>query len=151
MGNFQDWSVGIGKESVFRTPVTPTRWLELTDPKPFTPDRGIKQGAGIRVGSRVARSGRRVKTTKTAAGDLSVELFSKGLGLLIEACMGSGTSTVVSVFRSTPLAFRVSIARAEKPHIGKPALPFMNNTMSWLLTNASMRCWMSCSMSVPAD
>ena len=96
MANFQDWSVGIGKESVFRTPVTPTRWLELTDPKPFTLDRGIKQGAGIRVGSRVARSGRRVKTTKTAAGDLSVELFSKGLGLLIEACMGSGTSTVVS-------------------------------------------------------
>lgn len=96
MGNYQDWSVGIGKESTPNTPVTVNRWLEFTEPKPFTFDRGIKQGAGLRPGSRVARSPRRVKTTRSAAGDISVEAFSKGLGLLLEACMGSGVSTVVS-------------------------------------------------------
>lgn len=96
MANFQDWSCGIGKESTFGTAVTPTRWLEITEAKVPTIDRGIKQGAGIRVGSRVARSARRVMTTRQAAGDVTVECFSKGLGLLLEACMGSGTSTVVT-------------------------------------------------------
>lgn len=96
MPNFQDWSVGLAKESVFGTAVTPTRWLEFTEPKPFTIDRGIKQGAGLRPGSRVARAARRVKTIRQASGDITVEAFSKGLGLLLEACMGSGVSTVVS-------------------------------------------------------
>lgn len=96
MANFQDWSCGIGKESVFGTGVTPTRWLEITEATVPTIDRGIKQGVGIRPGSRVARSARRVQTTRQASGDLTVECFSKGLGLLIEACMGSGTSTMVS-------------------------------------------------------
>jgi len=96
MANFQDWSLGVGKESTFRTGVTPTRWLEITEAKVPTLDRGIKQGVGMRVGSRVARSARRVKTTKGAAGDVTVEAFSKGQGMLYEACMGSGASTVVS-------------------------------------------------------
>lgn len=88
--------MGIGKESTPNTPVTVNRWLEFTEPKPFTIDRGIKQGQGLRPNSRVARSARRVMTTRSAAGDITVEAFSKGLGLLIEACMGSGTSTLVS-------------------------------------------------------
>lgn len=96
MPNFQDWSVGLAKESTFGTAVTPTRWLEFTEPKPFTIDRGIKQGAGLRPGSRVARAARRVKTIRQASGDITVEAFSKGLGLLLEACMGSGVSTLVT-------------------------------------------------------
>lgn len=96
MPNFQDWSVGLAKESTFGTAVTPSRWLEFTEPKPFTIDRGIKQGAGLRPGSRVARAARRVKTIRQASGDITVEAFSKGLGLLLEACMGSGVSTLVS-------------------------------------------------------
>lgn len=96
MANFQDWSVGSAKETTYGTAVTVSRFYEFTEPKPFTPDRGIKQGAGIRVGSRVARSARRVMTTKQAAGDITVEAFSKGLGLMLEACMGSGTSSLVS-------------------------------------------------------
>ena len=86
----------IGKESVFGAAVTVSRSLEILDPKPFSIDRGIKQGAGIRVGSRVARSARRVMTTRSASGDVSVEAFSKGQGLLYEAAMGTGASTLVS-------------------------------------------------------
>jgi hypothetical protein len=96
MANFQDWSVGHAKESTYGTGVTPSRFLEFTNPKPFAIDRGVKQGAGIRVGSRVARSARRFMTTKQAQGDIEVELFSKGLGLALEACIGAGTSTLVS-------------------------------------------------------
>ena len=54
-----------------------------------------KQGAGIRVGSKVARSGRRRHETQ-AKGDLTVELTSKGLGTLLQTCFGTGVSTLVS-------------------------------------------------------
>ncbi len=95
MPNFQDWSVGIAKESTFGTAVTVARFLEFTEPKPFEIDRGVKQGAGLRPGSRVARAARRVKTIRQASGDITVEAYSKGLGLLLEACMGSGNQTLV--------------------------------------------------------
>lgn len=97
MGNFQDWSVGISAaEATFGATTTIARHLEFTEPKPFTVDPGIKQGAGIRVGSRVARSARRATTIKQASGDITVEAFSKGQGLLYAAGMGSGSSTLVS-------------------------------------------------------
>jgi hypothetical protein len=35
------------------------------------------------------------------------------------------------------------MARPEKPHMGKLALPFMNSRMLLLLTSWSMRCWVS--------
>lgn len=96
MPNFQDWSVGLGKESVYGTAVAVTRWLEFTNPAPLKPTLGIKQGAGIRPGRRVARSGRRVTTLRGASGPINVELFSKGLGLLLEACLGVSSSGVSS-------------------------------------------------------
>src|SRR5690606_3024915 len=55
----------------------------------------------------------------------------------------SSTLTVVSVRGSTPQALRIWIARPEKPHMGKLALPFMKSTMSWDLTSWSMRVWVS--------
>jgi len=55
----------------------------------------------------------------------------------------SRTLTVFTFFGSTPLAFRIWIARPEKPHIGKLALPFMKRTTSLDLTSSSMRCWVS--------
>ena len=55
----------------------------------------------------------------------------------------SSTFTVTTLLGSTPQAFRIWMARPEKPHIGKLALPFMNSRMSLDLTRASMRCWVS--------
>lgn len=95
MPNFQDWSVGIGIETVFRTPVAPSRWLEFTNAAPFKPTLGIKQGAGIRPGSRVPRAARRVRTLESATGPINLELFSRGLGLVWGSCL-SGVSTLVS-------------------------------------------------------
>jgi hypothetical protein len=52
----------------------------------------------------------------------------------------SSTLTVLSALVSTPTALRIWIARPEKPHMGKLALPFMKSTMSLVLTRSSMRC-----------
>mgnify|MGYP000843997838 CR=1 FL=1 len=95
MAALQDASVGTAVESTYGTPVTVTRWYEFTD-ESFDYEKTVKQGAGIRVGSKVARSGRRVVTQTQAKGDLSVELTSKGLGTLLQTCFGAGVSSLVS-------------------------------------------------------
>src|SRR5450830_2183095 len=58
----------------------------------------------------------------------------------------SSSSSTLMVFRvlgSTPQAFKIWMARPEKPHWGKLALPFMNSTTSLDFTSSSMRFWVS--------
>ena len=95
MTTFQDCSLGLSKESTYGTSVTPARFLEFTS-ETFDYAKNVVQGEGLRVGSRVNRSGRRVVTTSDAGGDFEMECLSKGMGLVWEQCMGTGTSTLVS-------------------------------------------------------
>lgn len=95
MAALPDASIGIGVESVFGTPVTVTRWYEHLS-ETFDYDKTVKQGMGLRVGSRFARSARRVIPLIAATGDLELELPSKGMGLLLKAALGTGTATLVS-------------------------------------------------------
>ena len=91
----QDCSVGLGVESVYGTAVARTRWFEFLD-ESFNFVKNVKQGVGLRVGSRVARSARRVVASAEGSGDLTIEAVTKGLGLLWQLGLGSGTSTLVS-------------------------------------------------------
>jgi hypothetical protein len=91
----QDASIGVATESTYKTVVTPTRWYEFTD-ESLNWDKSIKQGVGLRVGARVARSARRVITSAKGNGDFTIEATSKGMGLLWSYCLGSSTSTLVS-------------------------------------------------------
>jgi hypothetical protein len=95
MASTQDCSLGIGIESTYKTGVTPTRWFEYID-ESINWDKSIKQGVGLRVGGRVARSARRVVTSAQGTGDFTLEATSKGMGLLWQAALGSGASTLVS-------------------------------------------------------
>src|SRR5690349_17058393 len=95
MATQQDCSIGFGVESTFKTYAAPTRFLEFTD-ESLAWEKNVKQGQGLRVGSRVARTSRRVIPTADGAGDITFEAESKGLGLIWRALLGVGTSTVVS-------------------------------------------------------
>lgn len=95
MASVQDASIGIGVESTYKTGVTPTRWFEYLD-ESLDWNKSIKQGKGLRVGGRVARSGRRVITSAMGQGDFSMECSSKGMGLFWQAALGTGASTLVS-------------------------------------------------------
>lgn len=95
MASLADASFGIANESTPGTYVAPTRWWEVMSPE-FDVRKNVKQGMGMRVGTRVARSGRRVVVTADAGGSVEVELVSKGLGLLLESCLGVAASTLVS-------------------------------------------------------
>jgi Phage tail tube protein len=95
MANSQDASIGFGTETAFGTPVTSTRWLEFLS-ESFDLKKTIKQGQGLRVGSRVGRSGRRVVVTREGGGAVTIEAISKGMGLWLQNLIGAGTSTLVS-------------------------------------------------------
>jgi hypothetical protein len=95
MASTQDCSIGIIPEATYKTPLTVTRWLEYLD-ESLDWNKSIKQGKGLRVGGRVARSGRRVITSAQGAGDISMEACSKGMGLFWQALLGAGVSTLVS-------------------------------------------------------
>lgn len=95
MATPQDCSIGLVNEATYGTYVAPTRFHEFTDEGfDWKPNR--KVGQGLRVASRVARSGRRVTTTVQGEGKLELEAVTKGLGLILAAAMGSGVSTLVS-------------------------------------------------------
>lgn len=95
MTSTQDASITLATESTYRTAVTTTRALEyVSESLKWT--KGTKQGKGLRVGGRVARSGRRVVPTADGQGDIVMEATSKGMGVLWNLALGSSTSTLVS-------------------------------------------------------
>ena len=95
MTTFQDCSIGFGVESTFGTSVTPARWLEFTDEN-LQLNKNIKQGEGLRVSSRVARSARRTIPTYDVTGDVTIEALSKGMGLWLQALLGAGTANTLT-------------------------------------------------------
>ncbi len=96
MTSVQDASVGISvAESTYGTAVVTTRWYEFLS-ETLDYRKNVKQGAGIRVGGRIARDGRRNVTTHDGGGDVVMECASKGMGLWWQLNVGGGTSTLVS-------------------------------------------------------
>lgn len=94
MTTMQDCSIGLGKESTYGTGVTPTKFPEFLDEK-LVWNPTFVQGAGMRVGSRVARAARRGIGKQSAGGDINVEVATKGMGVFFEALFGAVTSTAV--------------------------------------------------------
>lgn len=95
MATTQDASVGLKKESTFGTAIAVDRHYEFTS-ESFDFEKTVVQGSGLRVGGRVARSGRRVVAKQMGKGDLEVEWTTKGLGTLFEQALGTGASALVS-------------------------------------------------------
>lgn len=95
MATFYDASLNVATESTYGTYVAGTRAYEYVDEKlDFTPNK--VQGKGLRAASRVARSGRRVITTRQGGGTVSMEATTKGLGILLSAGLGANAVTLVS-------------------------------------------------------
>lgn len=95
MATFQDGSLTLVNESTYKTYVAPTAGYEITDHS-LNWNKQVKQGQGLRVGGRVARSARRVVPAADGGGDFTIEATSKGMGKLWNAALGANTSTLVS-------------------------------------------------------
>ena len=97
MAGSLDAQIGSIPEVTYGTPLTPTRFYEWGVESKHRQDPGIQQGMGLRVGSRFARADRRAPTQQTNTGTIESDVFAKGYGTLLNACMGgNGVSTLVS-------------------------------------------------------
>lgn len=96
MATMLDHQLGVGIESTYNTPVTVDRFYEWLPGSGIEWDPAPIQGKGLRVGSQVARAGRRAAGIGTGSGKLNVELLSKGFGRIFKAALGTGASTLVS-------------------------------------------------------
>lgn len=93
-----DHQVGIGVESTWGTPVTPTRFYEWdVDASEHSYDPKRIQGSGMQVGDGgFARADRSVSVIGQSSLTLGMDAQSKGMGSLLKAALGAGTSTLVS-------------------------------------------------------
>lgn len=92
MGIQSDYTLGMAKESVYGTGVTPSRFFE---PETFNLKESVTtvQGSGMRPGKRVARAARRAVTKRECAGDIQLDATTVGLGYLLSAFFGVTTTT----------------------------------------------------------
>jgi len=87
--------LGIATETTFNNSVTVTRFYEFTSEN-IAYNKKIAVGLGLRAGGQLPRSQRRVVTTFDAGGDITLDLPTKGLGLLLSHAMGSVPSAVTT-------------------------------------------------------
>jgi hypothetical protein len=124
-------SVGIGRETTFGTPATPTRWLEMDS-------EGLKwrpvryQGHGLAAGVMVAKQSQRVTTNADAGGPIKSMVYSKGMGLWISNLMGSTAtpqqqSSTAAYKQTHPLGIQTGIfdtIQAGVPDTGGTVHPY---------------------------
>jgi phage baseplate assembly protein gpV len=88
--------LGIATETTFNTPVTVSRFYEFTSEN-LNYNKKTAVGMGLRAGGLLPRSQRRVVTTSDVTGDISLDLPTRGLGLLLSQSTGTVPSpTTVS-------------------------------------------------------
>jgi hypothetical protein len=92
-----DCSIGLKAEDTYGTAVVVDQFPEFTE-ETLDWAATFAQGAGLRVASRVARSGRRPTTPvkQMMSGDFTVEACTSGLGILLNAALGTVTNTVTN-------------------------------------------------------
>lgn len=88
--------IGFAEETTFGTFTTPTRFLEFnSESMEYAIERIESQG--LRANNTVQRSDRWKPNTKGVSGDISLEVTSKGFGMLFENMLGTaGTPNNVS-------------------------------------------------------
>ncbi|MGV9242614.1 phage tail tube protein [Streptomyces sp. NPDC003710] len=85
--------LGIAAESAYGTYVAPTRFVEFTKEN-LALKKTTAQSAGVAAGRLVALSSRRVVTRREVSGSIDLEVANKGMGVLLQALMGTSVTPV---------------------------------------------------------
>ncbi|MFD9306137.1 phage tail tube protein [Streptomyces sp. NPDC060048] len=85
--------LGIVAESTYGTFVAPTRFLEFSKESLVLKKR-TEQSAGVAAGRLLALSDRRVLTQQEVTGSIDLEVTSSGMGLFLQALMGTTVTPV---------------------------------------------------------
>jgi hypothetical protein len=85
--------LGIAPEVTYGTFVAPTKFIEFTK-ESLVLKKTTVQSSGIAAGRLLALSSRRVLTRREASGSIDMEIVNKGMGVLIQALMGTTVTPV---------------------------------------------------------
>jgi hypothetical protein len=85
--------LGISAETTYGTFVAPAKFIEFTK-ESLALKKTTAQSAGIAAGRLMALSSRRVLTRQEVQGSIDLEVTNKGMGLLLQALMGTTVTPV---------------------------------------------------------
>lgn len=85
--------IGIAAESTYGTFVAPTKFPEFTK-ESLVLKKTTAQSSGIAANRLLALASRRVVTRREVSGSIDLEIANKGMGLLIQALMGTSVTPV---------------------------------------------------------
>lgn len=85
--------IGIASEVTYGTFVAPTKFIEFTK-ESLVEKKTTATSSGIAAGRLMALSSRRVVTQREVSGSLELEVTNKGMGLLLQALMGTTVTPV---------------------------------------------------------
>lgn len=84
--------LGVADESTYGTPVTVTRFFEFNS-ESIAVETGRVESPGIRAGTRVLRSDRRVPYIMGGSGSVDLDVLSKGFGFWLKHMLGTVATT----------------------------------------------------------
>jgi|SRR5881409_382915 len=85
--------LGISAETTYGTFVAPAKFIEFTK-ESLVLKKTTAQSAGIAAGRLLALSSRRVLTRQEVTGSVDLEVTNKGMGVLLQALMGTSVTPV---------------------------------------------------------
>ncbi|MFJ3663159.1 phage tail tube protein [Streptomyces sp. NPDC090119] len=121
--------IGIAAETTYGTYVAPSKFIEFTK-ESLALKKTTAQSAGIAAGRLLPLSSRRVVTRREAQGSLEMEVTNKGMGLLIQALMGTTVTPVQQGAGPAYLQTHTLASTAGKSLSVQKGVPLVNGTVT---------------------
>lgn len=121
--------VGIAAESSYGTFVAPTNFVEFTK-ESIREKKTTAQSQGIAAGRLVALSSRRVVTQREVQGSLDMEVTNKGMGLFLQALMGTSVTPVQQAATAAYLQTHTLVDTAGKSLSIQKGVPLTTGTVA---------------------
>ncbi|MEU9661930.1 phage tail tube protein [Streptomyces chartreusis] len=121
--------LGIAAESGYGTFQAPSKFIEFTK-ESLALKKGTAQSAGIAAGRLVPLASRRVVTRKEAQGSIDFEVTNKGMGLLLQALMGTSVTPVQQAATAAYLQSHVLASIAGKSLTIQKGVPLTSGTVT---------------------
>ena len=121
--------LGIKDETTYGTYAAPTRFIEFTK-ESLVLKKTTAQSAGIAAGRLLPLSSRRVLTRREVSGSFDIEVVNKGMGLLLQALMGTTVTPVQQVATTAYLQTHTLASVAGKSLTIQKGVPLTTGTVT---------------------
>ncbi|MFF8953888.1 phage tail tube protein [Streptomyces sp. NPDC014940] len=121
--------LGIAAETTYGTFVAPTKFIEFTK-ESLVLKKTTAQSAGVAAGRLMPLSSRRVVTRREVSGSIDLEIANKGMGLLLQALMGTSVTPVQQATSTAYLQTHTLASVAGKSLTIQKGVPLTTGTVT---------------------